>query len=454
MTSLRPFLFCLSAGLPFLLAGCVAPSAREIEARRHVQAVGTALRPEDRGIELPRLTADSPVGEFVRHGVLNHPAVQAAYYDWRAAVEAIAPARSLPDPRFTFEADITDMLMTLMPGLMFDIMTPGKRSAMGDEMTAGSEVAYRAFVTAVLRTAAEVRQAWIELAYVNEVRHLHIAAAGAVEEGLEVANADYTTGRGMGTLASQMEMLNEAAAHHVHHATLGDRLAACRTRFKSALGLGPDDSDPPWPQAALAATPLPSEDELWRRVREANPELGRMRAMVDMAVAGVEVARRTRTPDFALGLMADLKANPLMLRPTANLSLPVWREKIAATIAAAEARRDAAIARVGAEELNLAAELAQMLFMVRESDRMIAYIDGTGLPNLDRVAAAAEAGYQSGMGGASMIPESRVMALMMRMERAETLRQREIAATNLMLLTADVAPANMALLAETHVTTP
>lgn len=172
-----------------------------------------------------------------------------------------------------------------------------------------------------------------------------------------------------------------------------------------------------------------------------------MRAMVEMALAEVTVAQKERTPNFMVGAMADFKASPLMVRPTASVSLPIWRDKIASAIAAAEARRDAAVARVASEELNLAAELAQMLYMVRESDRMIAYIDDTALPNLDRAAASAEAGYQSGMGRPTMIPEVRHMALLIRLERAKALYEREGAVIDLLQLTAEVAPPNAPLLA-------
>lgn len=426
-----------------VVSGCVAVSPAERDARQRLQAVANELSSAHGAPVLPDLRPAAPPDDFVRYAVLNHPSVRAAWHDWRAAVESIAPARALPDPRLTFEADITDTLMTFMPGIMFDFMSAGKRAAMAREMTATSETAYRDFVATVLRTAAEARRAWLELAYINEVQRLHHDAAATVEEQLALLNADYTTGRGMGTLGAQMKLLNDAAEHHVHHASLTDRQDAARIRLKSALGLQPTDPDPAWPTATLATTQLPATATLWSRIVAANPELGRMHAMVDMAVAGAEVAGKSRTPDFTLGLMADLKADPLMFRPNASLTLPIWREKIAATIRAAEARRDAAEARLSAAQLNLAAELARMLYMVRQADRMIDYVDQTVLPNLARATAAAEAGYQSGMGAAAMIPESRLMELLMQLERTDALWMREQAVIDVLLMTADIAPVGL-----------
>ncbi len=430
----------VAAGFALFLAGCVSASREEQGAQERVRQTGALLHPAGGRAELPVLTAESPLADYLRFALLNHPQVEAAFDDWRATVLAIAPARALPDPQFTFQADIAEVVTSFMPGLMFDFMAPGKRAAMGREATAASNVAYRTYAAAVLRVAADVRKAWIELAYAGDVQGLYDQTMSAVDTALALTNAEYATGLGMANFEKQVRLQNLAAQHHAHHAAVADRLVAARARFKSALGLSPADADPPWPRPTLAATPLPSAQELWQRTLAANPGLAQMRAMVEMAVAGVDVARQVGTPDFTLGAMIDLKMNPLMVRPTATVTLPVWREKIRALLGAAEARRDAAVARVSAEQLNLAAELAQMLFMVNESDRMLAYMDGSALPNLDRSLASVAAGVQSGMAGPAMISEVQLMAIDMRHERLDVLRSREIAATDLMLLTASVAP--------------
>ncbi len=439
----------LASATGFGVTGCtLAPSTAEKQTRDQVAQIGAELHANRTERSLPNLTPASPLADYVRFAALNHPQVEAAYQEWRASVAAIAPTRALPDPQLTFEADISNTLMTLMPGLMFDVMTPGKRIAMGNEAIGSANIAYRTYLATVLSVAANVRKASIELVYIDEALRLREASIAALDQAAAVANADYVTGRGMNTLESQVRLANDVAKVRSELAALGDRQSAARARFKSALGLKRSDSDPAWPHLTLAATALPSDDELWQRARASNPELGRMRAMVEMAVAGVGVARKASTPDFTVGAMADLKADPLMVRPTATLALPIWREKIRANITTAEARRDAAAARVSAEEINLAAELAQMLYMVRESDRMIAYIDTFALPNYERAIASIEAAYQSGMTSPAMIPETRVMALAMRLERIAALRDRENAVTDLLLMTANVAPDGAALLTE------
>ena len=83
-----------------LLAGCRGtPTKGEKEARRQVQAVAGSYRPNGRKPELPALTAQSSLSNFLAYALLNQPQVEAAYFDWLASVERITVERSLPDPQ-------------------------------------------------------------------------------------------------------------------------------------------------------------------------------------------------------------------------------------------------------------------------------------------------------------------------------------------------------------------
>lgn len=426
------------AASTLVLAGCStapAPDAGRARARLEAQRQ-LASEPAP----LPGPGAASSEEEYVRFALARHPAVHAAFSEWHAVVAAIAPAQALPDPRLTLEADIAGTIMSLMPGVMFDLMAPGQRAAMGREATAAGEVARRGYVATLVQVAAEVRRALVDLAYLDEALRLQERAVVAVEQSGRFAAAGYASGRGMGTsLESQIRAASEADRLRNTVAALADRRATARVRLKSALGLGESDPDPAWPQLALAPTALPSPDELWQRVAAENADLARMRAMVDMAVAQEEVAARNRTPGFAAGLMADVRASPVMWRPTASLTLPIWREKIAGLVEAAGARREAAMARVEAETIAMAARFSSMLYLVREADRAIALIDSSGLPNLERTRLGAGSAYRTGAGSVSMLADLEAMDALMRVERAVALRDRELAVIDLLAMTTGVA---------------
>lgn len=442
MTNLHRAFLAVSV-LALFQAGCANVRTTEEKTARHSLAdVENAYRPQGKKPELPLLTTSSTPADYLRFALLNHPRVEATYYDWRSAVAAIAPARALPDPQLTFQADITDTVMSLMPGLMFDIMAPGKRAAMGREASIASENTYRAYATALVATTAELRKAWVELSYIDEAVAIRRQMAGVLDQALAAAQADYSTGRGMGTLEEQTKVLNAAAKLKSDLAVFADRQITARARFKAALGLAREEPDPTWPTSSWPSAPLPSEDELWKQALAANPSLAAMRTMVEMAVAQVQIARTAKTPDFTAGLMVDTKADPRMYRPTATMTLPIWRGKIAAAIESADARKLAAQARLSSEQIGMAAELAQMLFMIREADRMLSYIDSAALPNITNALRSAESAYGTGMSGFAPLAELRLMELAMRIERVDARRERELAVADLASFVAADVPAD------------
>src|SRR5882672_4178352 len=111
---------CLALGA-FVLSGCRGfPTHSERAARQNLKAVGAAYRPENQRPALPALQTNASLSNFLMFAVLNQPQIEAAYFEWAASVERITRERSLPDPRLTFESDISDVVRSLMPGLMMD----------------------------------------------------------------------------------------------------------------------------------------------------------------------------------------------------------------------------------------------------------------------------------------------------------------------------------------------
>ena len=134
------------------LTGCKGIATHgEREARQQIGTVKAAYRPNDRRPALPDLTTNSSLGDFLTYAMLNQPQIEAAYYDWAASVENITVARSLPDPQLTFQADIVDVVSSVMPGLMQQFPGPGKLRAQARAAAADSRGKYFAFESAALR---------------------------------------------------------------------------------------------------------------------------------------------------------------------------------------------------------------------------------------------------------------------------------------------------------------
>lgn len=407
------------------------------EAARHpVNVVNETPAPA-----LPQLDAMATQVDYLRFALLNHPRVRAAFYRWWAQVEAITPARSLPDPALVFQTDITNTILSLMPGLMLDIPAWGMLEAAGEEAAAVAQVAYRQYVLALQETAAQLRSAWAQLIYATERLALGEQTLIALEQSVVVARAGYSTGFGEASLQAQAEQMNAQARASAELEDRRDALLAARARFKSALGLGHSAADPHWPSQALAMADLASVESLWAEVQAHNPRLAVLRATADAALAQVAVADKEGNPAFAIGLMADVKHSPVMFRPELGMTLPVWRDKVAALLASAEAGSLAAQAELSAAELELAAELAQTLAALRGSERRRAYLQAQALPAAERALASADVSYRAGSGDFSALVALQLLRLQVQEGLAQANFEYALALSDLALLAAMPLPA-------------
>ena len=429
----------LAAVFLVLLTGCSGTTIRsERAARDALRSVGAMYRPGDARPTLPTLTSASPLADYLRFAILSSPQVEAAYYDWTASVERITPARSLPDPRLTFEADVADTVMSLMPGLMVEFPGPGKLRAAGDVMAAESEVAYFSFEREVLKAALAVKTAYYRLHFLEEtvrVQRRTLELVGNLETLAEQQNA---AGRVTLQDVLRAQIAREQLANRT--ANLEDSRATLAAQFKAALGLGPLYADPPLPMRFEPSTGDPRPDEVLKTALAQNPSLRAMESDIRRAEASLRLARKGGVPDFSLGLEADVQGSPTMWTPSAGITLPIWRDRIAAEIAAAQAGTRAAEARLDAEQVQLAAELASMLYVYREAERNRSLLDAKLIPKARQSLDAARAGYVNGRAGFLDVIEAQRSLLDFELQAVEAGTQRELALASLSLTIAGTVP--------------
>lgn len=425
--------------LAALLAGCAgAPTTTEREARSNLESVRSAYRPGDAKPKLPSLTTESALADYLRYAMLNSPRVEAAYYAWAASVERITPARSLPDPRLTFEADITDVLDAVMPGLMLDLPGPGKLRAAGDVAAAEARVGYFGFESEVLRAAYATKSAYIRLHFLEDtirVQREALALLGDVE-----SQAQQQVGAGRGTIQDVLRAQIEREQLSNQIANLEDSRGVLEAEFRAALGHPPADVSVPVPGTFEVGTSPPSADAVLEIAAERNPVLRQMQADVRRGEAMLDLARTSRVPDFTVGIEADVKANPIMWRPTASMTLPIWRDKIEAEIAAAQAEKRSAEARLSAEQIAIAAELASLLYLYRESGRNEALFGSALLPKAQQSLDAARSGYVTGRSTFLDVIDAQRVLLEFELSAIEARAQRELAIASVSLLISGSAP--------------
>jgi outer membrane protein TolC len=418
-----------------LLAGCkgvVLPGERE--ARANLNAVGQAYWPD---APVPQLDANAGLSNYLRFAILTQPDVRAAFFDWAASVERITVERSLPNPKLTFQAYIQDVLTSLMPGLMADFPGPGKLKAAGNAAAAGSASKYFAFESSALKTAFAVKQSYYQLWFLGEKIRINRETLNLLADLEQSARAQNEVGKA--TLQDVYRAQIEQDRLSTEIANLEDSRNPLTAQFKGALGLTRGQPDPALP-ARFESTPLDlSGDELLDTAFARNPRLKGMEADVRLAGAAIVLARKANVPDYSAGLQAEVYSPPFYW-PQASMSLPVWRDKIAAQIAAAQADKRAAEARLTSEQIAVTVDFAAKTYDYREVTRDLALLQEKLIPKAAKSLQIARAGYLAGQVDFFNLMDAGRTLLNFQLEEVEARARREIILADLSLSIVGIAP--------------
>jgi outer membrane protein TolC len=216
-------------------------------------------------------------------------------------------------------------------------------------------------------------------------------------------------------------------------------------RFKAALGLRPEQADPPVPVQPDFTDNRLDDEQLLANALKDNPRLQELEAEIHSAEASIKVARKEQMPDFSVGLQAEVYEPPFYW-PQAGVTLPIWRDKLAAERAAAEAGLRAAKARLTAGQIALAVEFAEQSYLVREADRELALLRADLLPRARQSMEIARAAYRSSRVDFLNVIDAERSLLNFQLDEIAAQTQREIARAELVLMVAGVKPENAPLL--------
>jgi len=404
----------------------------ERQARSNFEALSQVYHPGDLQVTLPILDNNSTLATLITYAMLNQPRVAEAYYNYAYSIERITIERSLPDPKVTFEMDVTNVVSTVMPGLMIDIPWPMKLVARADVASAESQAKYFIFESAVLETAFDVKRPYYRLHFLDDRIRINRNMLNLMNELEQIARAQNEAGKV--TLQDVIRAQIEQERLKTEIANLEDSRNPLMAELKTALGMSPDQPDPPIP-AQFKSTPLDlSSDQLYAAAMEHNPQLKSMESEVRAAEDGIRLARMSRLPDFTIGVQADVKAAPIMYRPKFEMTLPIWLDKIAAEIASAQARKHAASSRFSAEQIQLAVEFAGKSFMYREAKRNLKLLDGNLLSKAQMSLDVARAAYSAGQIDFINLLEAERTLLEFQLTEVEARTQCELALAELSLI--------------------
>jgi outer membrane protein TolC len=428
----------LAVGL--MLAGCKGISVKgEKEARQQVQTVANTYRPGGQKPPLPTLTTNSGLADFLTYALLNQHRVEAAYFDWVASVERITIQRSLPDPQLTFQMDIQDVVTSLMPGLMMSFPGIGKLRAAGEVAVAASQGGYFTFKAASLESSYQVKSTYYRLYFLEEKIRVNRENLALLQELERLARSQNETGKA--TLQDVLRAQIEQERLNNEILNLEDSRGPLLAQWKAALGIQPDEPTPPVP-TQFESTPLDVAADKWlEQALAENTRLQAMAADVRSAEAAIQLAYKARIPDTSVGFMADVKLNPVLYRPWGTVSIPLWRDKLAAQVAEAQSNKRAGEARLTEQQISLAVDVAERAFVYRQTTRNLNLLQRVLLPKQRQSLEAARSAYLAAQIDFLNLAEAEQNLLRFNLDEVEARTQRELSLAELSLIMQGMPPA-------------
>lgn len=356
---------------------------------------------------------DAGLDECVHYAIRHHPALAAALHRWKAALERVPQARTLPDPQVSLgivfdEVDRRGDYMGERYSLSQMFPSHGKLTMRGDVAMHDAMAEARMYEARRLTLAEQVVREWMEYAYLRRAAEVAQDNLTLMVHLEEVARSRFRVGEAK--LADLTRAQVELGRLDDQVRSLRDMLRSAAATLNAAMGRAdglplPTNIVAP---SALPATALPSlADEDWRDAAMLhNPELAALQHGVSREMRGIALARQEAKPDVMVGVeysrdgsarMAMMDGGGSdMLMAMVSINLPIWREKYAAGTREAKARFAAATHEVHDRRNTLAAELQRALFDYRDADRKVGLYGGTLLPQARHSLATVEAGYRTG----------------------------------------------------------
>ncbi|MDF1663470.1 MAG: TolC family protein, partial [Planctomycetota bacterium] len=357
---------------------------------------------------LPDLASSAGLDKYLEYGAARSPALKAAFDDWKASLERIAQARSLPNPQLRYGYFVQAVETRAGPqrnrfGLSQGIPWPEKLILSGDVAFLQSQALRKRFEERRRELFHSIKLAYYDLFFIEqsiEVTKQTVSLARYYER-IALIRYRASGGKHPDVIRAQIELgrLEDRTK------SLSDLKLLQITKFNALLNrplslpLSPPKTlqDPyKWPKAEL----------LFQSLRKENSELAALNFEIARQEKSVERANKDYYPDLILGVdyidtgssiqsgTRDSGKDPVVLN--FGISLPIWRSKYAAGVREARARSRSLQNRKQATLRRLEAALHQALFNLRDARRKIDLYKNSLIPKAEQAQRGTATAFESG----------------------------------------------------------
>jgi outer membrane protein TolC len=397
------FRFAICSCLALLLVsagGCVLRPAGAVEEKRRMTDAGRPYAPPAEQRELPEVSDPADWRAVLRRAFLANGDLEAAYFEWSAAVARIDQAANWPNsnlaPSFSYMFsggrmkawDRTTVNVAFDP--MQNVSFPTKTARAGAMALENARAAGRRFAARKFSLQKQVMQAWLDAALMEEQIRIQRDNVSLLRILSETAADRVRAG------APQQDLLKAQIAHRLAEGELA-RMEAEHHGMEAMLnGLMRRD-----PHAALNLPPaLPEprpvwvgDDRLMAAAVDEAPELSALARDVAARRDALELARMRFIPD--VNPMAAFTGSVSQMAG-AMVVLPTMVPAIRASIEEARAMLRASEAVVRQSRADRGAAFVAALSAMRNAERLVGLYRDTVLPKAEQALASSRQAYAAG----------------------------------------------------------
>jgi len=374
--------------------------------------------------EASQVTLDetSTLQDYLAYAALHNPGLEAAFNQWKAALERVPQARALPDPKFEYRYFIEEVETRVGPqrqsfGLMQAFPWFGTLNLAGDVAGQAALAAQQRYEAARQQLFYEVKDAYYEYAYLARAIEITRESVNLVKHLESVALSRYQASAGGHPAVIRAQV--EWGKLDDRQRTLEDLRKPLCARLNAALNR-PAKAPLPWPGPVVFEPVEVNEETLLAWLAASNPDLKAMGFDVTKNERSVRLARKNTRPDFALGLSAIDTGNAVYGTPpdsgkdpvvaSLSMTIPLWQGKNRASIREAKLRHLVAQKAKKNALNNLSSQLQMAIYQLQDAQRKISLYGDTLLPKANESLKVTESAFRGGSGSfTDLIETQRVL---------------------------------------------
>ncbi len=348
--------------------------------------------------------------DYLLYASLNNAALKSKFHQWKADVEQIPQAKSLPDPKFTYGYFIEEVETRVGPQKQrFEIMQTfpwfGVIEARSDMAAANAKAAYEKYQAQKLQLFRDVKYAFHEYSYLAK-------AIDITKENLELVTyfEQITRQRYAASITSHPDIIRA----QIELAILEDRLKslqelrpAITTKLNGILNR-PVADELPWPAEPEYQPVSIDFEQLHTMIIQNNPDLQVLDYEIEAVRNAETLAKKKSYPDLSIGVSyidtAHARATGMHIDDNGkdpiigmlSLNLPIWTDSYSAARRRTRAQRLQKTSDKIQLENTLASEARQFLYDYDDSNRKIRLYSDVIIPKAKEMLTASQTAYKTG----------------------------------------------------------